>query len=76
MIEKGHKTPISQFCFNPLNLVSFLNFVSLFCRRENETKMSGDNIQTHSFTSMKLPQENDKRVFDKDWVVLEKVDRI
>ena len=51
IIEKGHKTPISQFCFNPLNFVSFLNFVSLFSSRENETKMSGDSI------SVKLPAQ-------------------
>ena len=44
IIEKGHQTPISQFSFNPLNFVSFLNFVSLFPSRENETKMSGDSI--------------------------------
>ena len=43
-LEKGYKTPFSQFCFNPLNFVSFLNFVSPFSSRENETKMSGDGI--------------------------------
>ena len=37
IIEKSHKTPLSQFCFNPLN------FVSLFSSRENETKLSGDS---------------------------------
>ena len=36
---KGHKTPISQFCFKPLNFVSFLNFVLLFSSPENETKL-------------------------------------
>ena len=36
--------PISQFRFNPLYLVLFLNFISLFSSRENETKMSGNSI--------------------------------
>ena len=43
-IEKRNKNPLSQFCFNPLIFVSFLNFVSLFSSRENETKMSWDSI--------------------------------
>ena len=44
IIEKGHKTPISQFCINQLNFDSFLNFVLLFSSPENETEMSEDSI--------------------------------
>ena len=48
--KKGHsRISVINYILSPLNFVSlsfvsFLNFVSLFPSRENETKMSGDSI--------------------------------
>ena len=64
IIEKGFKTPISQFCFNPLNLVSFLNVVSLFSSPKNETKLRRRFFQ---FSESKIIKYSDNETFEHEW---------